>query len=162
MTHDDKVHSVAFSPDGHLLASGSGDRTVKIWDASTGTCIRTFEGHSGSVYAIAFSPDGRLLASGGDDNSLRLWDLSSGQCVNMFGISVSYAIAFSPDGSVIAGGEADGVVRFWYARTGTMQGEIRSDRPYEKMDITDIKGLTTGQKDMLKALGAIEQQLQED
>jgi WD40 repeat protein len=74
--HTDWVNSVAFSPDGRLLASGSSDRTIKLWDVATGREVRTLSGHTDIVTSVAFSPDGRLLASGSDDKTIKLWDIS--------------------------------------------------------------------------------------
>jgi glucose/arabinose dehydrogenase len=76
LTHGSRwltVYAVAFSPDGHLLASASEDKTVRLWDPATGQHERTLAGHAGPVRSVAFSPDGRLLASAGDDGTVRLW-----------------------------------------------------------------------------------------
>jgi len=69
------VLSVAFSPDGQTLASGSDDTTVRLWQVSDGTLLRTLEGHTDTVLSVAFSPDGQTLASGSWDRTVRLWEL---------------------------------------------------------------------------------------
>ncbi|KAM5348925.1 hypothetical protein ACJ41O_008748 [Fusarium nematophilum] len=125
------VNAVAFSPDGSRIASGSGDNTVRVWDAKSGREVRKLEGHSDSVNAVAFSPDGSRIASGsGDntgriasgsgDNTVRVWDAKSGREVRKLG-GHSYwvnAVAFSPDGSRIASGSYDNTVRVWDIKLG--------------------------------------------
>ena len=71
--HTGPVWTIAFSPDGKILASGSNDKTVKLWDISTGKLIHSLEGHRGGVLTIAFSPDGKILASGSEDKTVKLW-----------------------------------------------------------------------------------------
>ena len=78
--HSHWVTSVSFSPDGQYLASGSRDRTVKLWHVESGKCTRTMEGHSRSVTSVAFSPDGQYLTSGSWDTTVKLWRVESGEC----------------------------------------------------------------------------------
>ena len=79
--HSSYVRAVAFSPDGTRLASGSDDKTVKVWDASTGEAVQTLQGHSGDVSAVTFSPDGTRLASGSYDKTVKVWDWA-GSCID--------------------------------------------------------------------------------
>jgi len=73
--HAKAVYSVAFSPDGKLLASGAADETIRLWDTASQKELAVLEGHTDPVFSVAFSPDGKLLASGSDDKTIRLWGL---------------------------------------------------------------------------------------
>lgn len=75
--------SVAFSPEGKLLASSSYDHSVKVWDLDTGECLQTFLGHDACVWSVVFHPVGQILATAGEDNTIKLWELQSGCCLKL-------------------------------------------------------------------------------
>src|SRR6266568_3697543 len=156
---DGRVYTVAFNHDGKLLASGGEDQNIYLWDTATGQCLKTLKGHRDAVYAVAFSYDGRLLASSGEDQNVYLWDTTTGQCLKTLKghRDAVYAVAFSYDGNFLISGSDDGTTRRWNTETGQCVNMLSSDRPYERMNIAGVTGLTLVQKDILLELGAIEE-----
>ncbi|BAZ20496.1 WD-40 repeat-containing protein [Kalymmatonema gypsitolerans NIES-4073] len=98
--HTDGVWSVAFSPDGKTIASGSYEDTVRLWNLN-GQPLQTLKGHTDGVTSVAFSPDGKTIASGSYEDTVRLWNLN-GQLLQTLKTKGATSIAFSPDGKTIA------------------------------------------------------------
>lgn len=123
--HTGSVRSVAWSPDGTRIASGSDDKTVQVWNAANGDNSFAYSGHASTVLTVAWSPDGRLIASAGHDGTVQVWDASTGRNVFTYrghtGDAVT-AVAWSPDGKRIASashsGNSNGTVQVWDATNG--------------------------------------------
>jgi WD40 repeat protein len=120
--HSEAIYSVAFSPDGKYVVSGSGDRSVKVWDSASGKEIKSFggaAGHQNLVLSVAVSNDGSLIASGGSDNTAKIWDFPSSSPLRDIAKSEGASVlAVSPDGSRLAGGGKDGHVKIWNSADG--------------------------------------------
>jgi WD40 repeat protein/DNA-binding SARP family transcriptional activator/energy-coupling factor transporter ATP-binding protein EcfA2 len=147
--HTGGVWSVAYSPDGLILASGSQDQTIKLWDALTGQELRTLYGHLGSVEDIDFSPDGRLLASASVDGTAIVWNLASGEPEAILDIKSGplWAVAFSPNGKYLATSHADGSVRVWDVPSEQTAAKVLFEMPEQGGLITfspDGERLATG------------------
>jgi WD40 repeat protein len=113
--HEDAVHGVGFLPAGHRIVSASWDKTLKLWDLSTGFEVRTFRGHGKAVEGVAVLPGGRRLASASWDKTVRLWDVDTGETVAILGhhAATVYAVAATRDGRLLASGSWEGVVNLW-------------------------------------------------
>ncbi|MBD2600914.1 serine/threonine-protein kinase [Microcystis viridis] len=118
--HSDTVSSVVYSPDVRYLASGSSDKTIKIWEVATGKELRTLTGHSSWVSSVVYSPDGRYLASGSYDNTIKIWEVATGkQLRTLTGHSFWVnSVVYSPDGRYLASGSLDKTIKIWEVATG--------------------------------------------
>ncbi len=117
------VTSVAFSPDGRFVLTGSRDRSAQLWDAATGKPLRRFAGHQGDISSVAFSADGRLVLTGSDDGTARLWNVESGTEVRRFAghLSQVCGAAFTADGQKVVTGSYDNTARLWDASSGEQE-----------------------------------------
>ena len=120
------MQSVAYSPDGRHIISGSSDKTIRIWDAETGAAVgKPLEGHTNWVQSVAYSPDGRHIISGSGDSTIRIWVAETGAAVGnpLKGHSeLVQSVAYSPDGRHIISGSVDKTIRIWNAETGAAIG----------------------------------------
>ncbi|RMC11430.1 hypothetical protein DUI87_11549 [Hirundo rustica rustica] len=111
------VTCTRFHPNSNYIATGSADRTIRLWDVLNGNCVRIFTGHKGPIHSLAFSPNGRFLATGATDGRVLLWDIGHGLMVGELKghTDTIYALRFSRDGEILASGSMDNTVRLWDA-----------------------------------------------
>ncbi|MEG4814782.1 protein kinase domain-containing protein [Microcoleus sp. K5-D4] len=148
--HSDAVGSVAFSPDGLMLASGSKDKTIQIWDLATGKSIRTFPGDSSTIWSVAFDSNGTKLATGTGFWRVMLWDLKTGQVIRSLDHTASvWSVALSPDGQLVASGSGDKTTKISDAATGRLIQSFpdHTDFVYSVAFTPDGKSLVSASKD---------------
>ncbi len=120
--HSQGVWSVAYSPDGLTLASGGGDRYLRIWDIETGRLLKSLRGHTQDIRQVHYSPDGQTLASGSEDRTIRLWNPQSGETTRLLFTRYDHSvcsISFSPDGLMLARAGHNKDLKIWEVTTGT-------------------------------------------
>ena len=115
--HTNFVTSIAFSPNGELIASGSGDNSIRVWEVNRGVTRQLLAGHTGMVTSVAFCPDRTrpLIASGSEDKTIRIWNVKTGAIEKLFKGHERRvtSVAFSPDGNHLASGSGDNTIRLW-------------------------------------------------
>ena len=166
--HTNSVWAVSFSPDGQQLASGSFDCTIRVWNITTRVCTHILKGHTAPVTSISYQPiatalstaDKWQLVSAGFDQTIRQWNLQTCECTQTLtghtGIVYSLAMSASIPKPIVFSSSFDETIKAWNLETKDCFLSMRSPRPYEGMQITNVKGLTQAQKSTLKALGAVE------
>lgn len=159
--HRGVVTTLAWSADGARLASGSwghGSDHLLIWDTQSWIQMRALNDPTELVNGVAWSPDGEYLISAGSDGALCWWNPQNGQCIlsQQGHEGPVQSLRASPDGRLLASCGDDGAIQIWQMETGDPVTTLRRDRPYERLDITGIKGVTDGQKLALKLMGAVE------
>ncbi|WP_375467656.1 NB-ARC domain-containing protein [uncultured Nostoc sp.] len=122
------IHSVTFSPDGQLLATGDTNNEIRLYQVAGGKQLLSYKGHTGWIWSVAFSHKGDMLASGSEDQTVKLWDISTAQCLtSLYGhCGGIWSVAFSDEGDMLASGSEDQTVKLWDISTGqclkTLQG----------------------------------------
>ncbi len=158
--HSSSVFFVSFSPDGKTLATGSDDKTIKLWNLESGKEVYTLEGHDHSVYSVSFSPDGKTLATGSEDKTIKLWNLEKFEEIHTLKghLESVKSVSFSPDGKTLATGSEDSTVKLWslekFEEICTLKGHLES---VESVSFSpDGKILATGSEDSTIKLWSLE------
>ena len=124
--HIQSVSSVAISPDGKIVATGSWDKTVKLWNLESGNLVATLCGHTDGILSLSFSPDGERIASAGFDKTVKVWSVKTGLLLNnLLGhTDFIWKVNFSPDGSLVVSSDWSNTVKLWNTNTGELLKSI--------------------------------------
>jgi len=146
--HKSNVLPITFSPNGQIIASGSKDKTIKLWAVSTGNLLKTFTGHTDKIQSLAFSPDGNILASSSEDNTIKLWDIKTSELIRTLKSPENYlpskvfSVSFSPDGTQLASGNWDKSIILWEVNSGEVLHFIEGHTDYVNSVVFSPDGLT--------------------
>lgn len=126
--HTAGINHITWSTDGYLLATASGDHSVRLWDTETWECLHTLKGHKAPILSVAIDPSNRMLASGGRDNTIKIWELTSGRMVTtLSGHTKSiHGVAWSGDGLLLASASLDETIRIWDVTSWSLLQTISS------------------------------------
>jgi WD40 repeat protein len=122
----DRIPTIAFSPNGDLLAAGTAGGEIHIWQTQSNIQLRVFKGHKNWIRCVTFSPNGKLLASGGGDHTVRIWDITTGQCIKTLIGHKNWVreVTFSPDGTKIASSSDDGTIKIWNTKNWSLERSL--------------------------------------
>lgn len=146
--HQSDVNTAAFSPDGKYLATGSSDKSAKLWDAASGSEIRTFTGHKARINAVAVSAGGRLIVAGDEKGNIKLWDATSGRKIQDVTVTSKDPnirfLSFSPDGLFFSSITMDGVLTVWDIASGEPVKTVGNLRSHAFMSSGEVFAAATG------------------
>jgi WD40 repeat protein len=160
------IVALGFTPDSQTLLSSNEQDLLTLWDVESGERKKTLPGIGESYWlgSVALSADGSWLAATSRDQTITIWDVSKGERVYTFPVRASQprSVAWSADGRRLACGTDDGSILLWDRRSGMSLQTLRSERPYERMNIRGVSGITEAQRASLKTLGAIEKEVRRE
>ena len=156
--HKSWVWSVAFNPDNKTLATTSPDQTIRLYDAKNGKCKSVLRGDTGCSLLVAFNSNGQIMATSNQKHIIKLWKVDTEKCFNVLQghKALINSVAFSSDNKTLISSSEDETIRLWNIESGECIKKIRSEKPYENMNIAEVHGLSEASTNTLKLLGAIE------
>jgi WD40 repeat protein len=161
--HQQRIRSIVFNASGTKLASSSDDLTIKLWDLEQQSCLKTFTGHSREIRAVIFIPASattpELLVSASDDLTIRIWDIALGECLKILnGHSQGiWSLCYSPALQTLFSSSQDETIKLWDLQTSKCTATLTMSKPYDRMQITGVSGLSIATQTTLITLGAIQQ-----
>lgn len=159
--HTHRIRAITFNYSGKLLASSSDDFNVKLWEVETQQCLQNFSGHLGEIRALTFirtsSTQAEILATASDDRTIRLWDTKTGNCLKVLtGHQHSiWSVCYSPQLEILFSCGEDETIKLWDIYIGECIQTLIIPKPYQKMNIEGVSGLTSAIKETLQVLGAV-------
>jgi WD40 repeat protein len=133
------------------------DRTIKVWDINTGTCLKTLRGHTDWVWSVIFTHDNHTLISGSDDHTIKLWDIQTGNCIQVLTDHENriWSVDYSPKLNMLFSCSEDETIKLWDIHALKCIKTLKIPKPYEGMSIKCVSGLTEAALKTLRVLGSV-------